>query len=33
VRLHPDVLLAAARAYTRDEDQRLQRQREARKKS
>ena len=33
VRLHPDVLLAAARAYTRDEDQRLQRQYEARKKS
>ena len=33
VRLHPDVLLAAARSYTRDEDGRLQRQREARKKS
>ena len=29
VRLHPDVLLAAARAYVRDEDERLRRMRKA----
>jgi peroxiredoxin len=33
VRLHPDVLLAAARAHTDEADKRLIRQREARKKS
>jgi peroxiredoxin len=33
VRLHPDVLIAAARSYTRDEDNRLKRQYKARKKS
>lgn len=33
VRLHPDVLLAAARAYAEDADGRLRRQREANKKS
>jgi peroxiredoxin len=32
VRLHPDVLLAAARAYTEEAEKRLVRQREARKK-
>ena len=31
VRLHPDVLLAAARAYQNDEDQRLRRQQKARR--
>lgn len=33
VRLHPDVLLAAARAYMNDEDERLRREQKARKKS
>jgi peroxiredoxin len=33
VRLHPDVLLAAARAYMEEAEKRLVRQREARKKS
>jgi len=32
VRLHPDVLLAAARAYMNDEDERLRREQKARKK-
>jgi len=31
VRLHPDVLLAAARAYLDDADTRLERQRQAKK--
>ena len=33
VRLHPDVLLAAARAYTEDADKRLRRQRAAQRES
>lgn len=33
VRLHPDVLLAAARAYTRDEDERLRRMRKAQREA